>query len=119
MNEGNQELDTSGIIVTPGAISRIKEILAEEEQNSRLRIFVQGGGCSGFTYGFAIETTTEDDDIHVNSNPGSTIVTDPVSLGYLRGSVVDFVETIHGSNFQIENPNAETTCGCGSSFSPF
>lgn len=121
MNGVMQEPDTSGITVSPAALARVSEILREEAKGTYLRIFVQGGGCSGFTYGFSLEepSSADSDDITVVNLDSTVIVTDPVSLQYLSGSVVDFQETLHGANFHIDNPNAETTCGCGSSFSPF
>ena len=104
------------IIVTESAASKIKELLAEESKNdSGLRVFVQGGGCSGFQYGLMIEENGGVGDQTYESN-GIRLYVDPVSLSYLKGAEVDFVDTITGGGFTIKNPNATSTCGCGSSF---
>lgn len=105
------------IHVTPTAAAKIQELLAEEgKSDSGLRVFVQGGGCSGFQYGLMIEENTGVGDQTFESN-GIRLYVDPVSLSYLKGAEVDFVETITGGGFTIKNPNATSTCGCGSSFS--
>ena len=80
-----------------------------------LRVFVEGGGCSGFQYGFQLESQTEDDDIVIQSN-GITLLTDPLSAQYLMGAEVDYLDDLMGARFFVNNPNASTTCGCGSSF---
>jgi iron-sulfur cluster insertion protein len=107
----------SFITVTEAAASKIKELLAEEgKTESGLRVFVQGGGCSGFQYGLMIEEGTGGvGDQTIDSN-GIKLFVDPVSLSYLKGAEVDFVDTITGGGFTIKNPNATSTCGCGSSF---
>ena len=104
------------INVSSAAASKITELLAEEQKlNSGLRVFVQGGGCSGFQYGLMIEENGGDGDQVFESN-GVTLFVDPISIRYLKGAEVDFVETVTGGGFTIKNPNATSTCGCGSSF---
>ena len=104
------------INVSPNAATKITELLAEEQkQNSGLRVFVQGGGCSGFQYGLMIEESGGDADQVFESN-GVKLFVDPISIRYLKGAEVDFVETVTGGGFTIKNPNATSTCGCGSSF---
>ena len=104
--------------VTEAAASQIKELLSEEgKHDSGLRVFVQGGGCSGFQYGLMIEEGGAGvGDLAFESN-GVRLFVDPVSISYLKGAEVDFVDTITGGGFTIRNPNASSTCGCGSSFS--
>lgn len=105
------------ITVTESAVEKLKEILAEEENpNLKLRIFVQGGGCSGFQYGFTLDDEIKDDDFDIESN-GVSILVDSVSSSYLQGAIIDFKNDDFSSNFVIKNPNATSTCGCGSSFS--
>lgn len=105
------------ITLTESAQFKIKELLCEESStNQKLRIFVQGGGCSGMQYGFTFDEQQAEDDFEITFNGGSMLV-DYVSSQYLQGAVVDFKEDVMGSNFSIENPNATTSCGCGSSFS--
>ena|SRR5688572_25699087 len=101
------------INVTETAASRISELLAEEQKvNSGLRVFVQGGGCSGFQYGLMIEESLGESDQIFESN-GVKLYVDPISIRYLKGAEVDFVETVTGGGFTIKNPNAVSTCGCG------
>jgi iron-sulfur cluster assembly accessory protein len=105
------------INVSTSAASKINELLAEENKTgSGLRVFVQGGGCSGFQYGLMIEESGGAGDQVFESN-GVRLFVDPVSISYLRGAEVDFVDTVTGGGFTIRNPNATSTCGCGSSFS--
>jgi iron-sulfur cluster assembly accessory protein len=105
------------ITVTEAAAGKIRELLSEEgKAESGLRVFVQGGGCSGFQYGLMIEESGGVGDQLFESN-GVRLFVDPVSISYLRGAEVDFVDTITGGGFTIKNPNASSTCGCGSSFS--
>ena len=107
---------SSLITVTESAATKIKDLLAEESKtDSGLRVFVQGGGCSGFQYGLMIEENGGVGDQTYESN-GIKLYVDPVSLSYLKGAEVDFVDTITGGGFTIKNPNATSTCGCGSSF---
>ena len=103
--------------ISPNAEKKIMEILSQEDPNARLRMFVEGGGCSGFQYGFSIETDVNTDDWEIDLNE-TKILVDPVSMQYLENIVLDFREDLQGSRFVINNPNAATTCGCGSSFSP-
>lgn len=101
------------ITVTETAQAKIADILAEENNaNLKVRAFVQGGGCSGFQYGFTLDEVTGEDDFEVNG-----MLVDSTSMQYLAGAVIDYKDDINGSSFSITNPNAETTCGCGSSFS--
>lgn len=106
------------IQVSPTAELKILEILSSEEPNSRLRIFVEGGGCSGFQYGFTIDKDTSDDDWEIALN-NTVILVDPVSMQYLENLILDFKSDLEGDRFVVNNPNAVTTCGCGSSFSPY
>jgi iron-sulfur cluster assembly accessory protein len=104
------------INVSPSAASKISELLAEEQKHdSGLRVFVQGGGCSGFQYGLMIEESGGEADQIFESN-GVKLFVDPISIRYLKGAEVDFVDTVTGGGFTIKNPNATSTCGCGSSF---
>jgi iron-sulfur cluster insertion protein len=101
------------ITITDAAQAKIADILAEENNaNLKVRAFVQGGGCSGFQYGFTLDEVTGEDDFEV-----SGVLVDAMSMQYLTGAVIDFKDDVNGSSFSISNPNAETTCGCGSSFS--
>jgi len=105
------------ITVTEAAAGKIRELLNEEgKTESGLRVFVQGGGCSGFQYGLMIEEAGGVGDQLFESN-GVKLFVDPVSVSYLKGAEVDFVDTITGGGLTIKNPNATSTCGCGSSFS--
>ena len=101
------------ITITESAKSKIADILAEENNaNLKVRAFVQGGGCSGFQYGFTLDEEQAEDDFDING-----VLVDSMSMQYLTGAPIDYKESVHGSQFTIENPNATTTCGCGSSFS--
>ncbi len=105
------------INVSTVAASKITELLAEEQKpNSGLRVFVQGGGCSGFQYGLMIEDAPGTVDQQFESN-GVKLFVDPISARYLTGAEVDFVDSVTGGGFTIRNPNAKSTCGCGQSFS--
>lgn len=104
------------VTVTERAAKRIAEIVATEKDNSMLRVSVNGGGCSGFQYKFDLVAQREDDDTVLERN-GATVLIDPVSLGFLVGSEIDFVDELIGASFQIRNPNATASCGCGTSFS--
>ena len=105
------------IEITNSAILKIADILAEENNPKiMLRTFVQGGGCSGFSYGFTLDEEQNEDDFLIKK-PGITILVDAMSMQYLQGATIDYKEEIMGSNFVIKNPNAQSTCGCGSSFS--
>ena len=106
----------SVINVSAIAASKIAELLAEEnKQDAGLRVFVQGGGCSGFQYGLMIEDSPADADQVYQSN-GVKLYVDPISVRYLKGAEVDFVDNVAGGGFTIRNPNAVSTCGCGQSF---
>jgi iron-sulfur cluster insertion protein len=107
------------INVTPSAATKISELLAEENKaGAGLRVFVQGGGCSGFQYGLMIDEGEGDasTDAIIETN-GVKLLVDPISARYLKGAEVDFVDNVTGGGFTIKNPNAKSTCGCGSSFS--
>ena len=105
------------IEITDSAKEKIKDLLAEENNpNLKLRTFVQGGGCSGFQYGFSFDEEQNDDDWEFEIDNHKMIV-DAMSMQYLDGAVIDYKEDLMGASFSIKNPNAETTCGCGSSFS--
>ena len=105
------------MIISDSATHKIRELVLEEQNpDLKLRVYIIGGGCSGFQYGFAFEEETEDGDFVIN-NDGVEMMVDPMSYPYLMGSVVNYKEDLQGSRFVVENPNAKTTCGCGSSFS--
>ncbi len=104
------------VTISKKAASRIAGILAAEPAGSALRVSVSGGGCSGFQYGFEIDTNRGGDDLVIERD-GATVVIDPVSLNYLEGSQIDFVDDLIGAAFQVRNPNATAACGCGTSFS--
>lgn len=104
------------ITITEAAQAKISEVLAEEPK-SKLRMFIQGGGCAGFSYGFTIDEEQNEDDFEFTAGSSSVLV-DSLSLQYLEGSVVDYKDDLEGSRFSISNPKASSTCGCGSSFSP-
>lgn len=105
------------IEITDNARSKIVEILKEEENpNLMLRTFIEGGGCSGFQYGFALVEDKDPSDLAIELSDGHNLLVDFVSMHYLEGCTIDYVEGIMGEQFVIDNPNAETTCGCGSSF---
>ena len=101
---------------TAAAAAKVRELIAEEGNDAlKLRVFVQGGGCSGFQYGFEFDEAQGEDDLAVVTD-GVSLLVDPLSLQYLAGAVVDYSESLSGAQFVIRNPNAKTTCGCGSSF---
>ena len=106
----------TGITLTERAARRINEIMASEPQGSKLRISVNGGGCSGFQYAFDVEKGQAEDDVVVERD-GAAVLVDQVSLQYMDGSVIDFVDDLIGQSFKIENPHATASCGCGPSFS--
>jgi len=107
------------ITITESATSRIREVLIEQnEPAAKLRVFVQGGGCSGMSYGFTIDDESSEDDFVITSEDIDLLI-DSISMQYLQGSVIDYKEDAMGSNLSISNPNAQTTCGCGSSFNPY
>ncbi|WP_018935150.1 iron-sulfur cluster insertion protein ErpA [Thioalkalivibrio sp. ALJ24] len=107
----------SPLVFTDAAASKVKGLIEEENNdNLKLRVFVSGGGCSGFQYGFTFDETIGDGDTVVE-NGGVTLLIDPMSFQYLVGAEIDYSEGLEGAQFVIRNPNASTTCGCGSSFS--
>lgn len=102
---------------TDNAAQKVKALIKEEGNNAlKLRVYITGGGCAGFQYGFTFDENVNEGDTEIE-NAGVTLVVDPMSYQYLAGSEVDYVENLQGSQFLIRNPNASTTCGCGSSFS--
>jgi iron-sulfur cluster insertion protein len=102
---------------TPSAAAKVAELIVEEgNPNLKLRLYVTGGGCSGFSYGFAFDDVAAEDDTLITT-AGVDLVVDAMSLQYVLGAKVDFEDGLEGSRFVIHNPNAQTTCGCGSSFS--
>ncbi|HSR65006.1 MAG TPA: iron-sulfur cluster insertion protein ErpA [Xanthomonadaceae bacterium] len=101
---------------TAAAARKVRELVAEEGNAAlKLRVYIQGGGCSGFQYGFEFDEQQGEDDLAVETD-GVTLLVDPLSLQYLMGAEVDYSESLHGAQFVIRNPNAKSTCGCGSSF---
>lgn len=105
------------IVFTDAAATKVNELIQEEDNpDLMLRVFVAGGGCSGFQYGFTFDDSTEEGDSSIE-NQGVTLVVDPMSVQYLMGAEIDYKEDLQGAQFVIRNPNATTTCGCGSSFS--
>ena len=113
---GIQTYIPSALEVTDSAIAKVQSLKSEEEnENLKLRVYVTGGGCSGFQYGFSFEDNMAEDDTPV-SREGVTVLVDSLSFQYLAGSTVDYEVGLMGSRFVITNPNASTTCGCGASF---
>lgn len=117
-SEAEAEIDIpSPLVFTDAAATKVKGLIEEENNdNLKLRVFVSGGGCSGFQYGFTFDETVSDGDTVVE-NGGVTLLIDPMSFQYLAGAEIDYTEGLEGAQFVIRNPNATTTCGCGSSFS--
>lgn len=109
--------DPAAMRLTDNAAKKVSLLVSEEgNPNLKLRVYVTGGGCSGFQYGFSFDEVVNDDDT-VITNHGANLLVDPLSFQYLMGSNVDYVEGLQGSRFVVENPMATTTCGCGMSFS--
>ncbi len=107
----------SPLLFSNAAATKVKQLIDDEGNDQlMLRVFVTGGGCSGFQYGFTFDETVNDGDTEVE-NQGVTLLIDPMSYQYLVGAEIDYKEDLQGSQFVIRNPNAQTTCGCGSSFS--
>ncbi|HVE90564.1 MAG TPA: iron-sulfur cluster insertion protein ErpA [Burkholderiaceae bacterium] len=105
------------LVFTDAAAAKVKNLIEEEGNNDlKLRVFVQGGGCSGFQYGFTFDEVVNEDDAWMEKN-GVTLLIDSMSYQYLVGAEIDYKEDLEGAQFVIKNPNATTTCGCGSSFS--
>lgn len=112
---GYQQLE-SPLVFTADAAAKVRELMQEEGNDAlKLRVYIQGGGCSGFQYGFEFDESQNEDDLAITTD-GVTLLVDPLSLQYLMGATVDYSETLRGAQFSIRNPNARTTCGCGSSF---
>lgn len=107
---------TDSLTITDRAASRIGKILAGEGDGAMLRVSVEGGGCSGFQYKFGVDKVKADDDLTFVRN-GITVLVDPVSVNYLAGSELDYVDDLIGASFRVNNPNATASCGCGTSFS--
>lgn len=117
MNTPNYQNIEAPLSMTASAAAKVASLIAEEANPElKLRVYISGGGCSGFQYGFSFDELAEDDDLSVQRD-GVTLIVDPLSLQYLMGAEVDYRESLQGSQFVIRNPNAKTTCGCGSSFS--
>ncbi len=105
------------LVFTDNAAAKVKTLIEEEGNDAlKLRVFISGGGCSGFQYGFTFDEETNDGDTEIE-NAGVTLLVDPMSFQYLTGAEIDYTEGLEGAQFVIRNPNATTTCGCGSSFS--
>jgi iron-sulfur cluster insertion protein len=105
------------LVFTDSAANKVKDLIDEEgNPGLKLRVFVTGGGCSGFQYGFTFDETANEDDTTMIKN-GVTLLIDPMSFQYLSGAEIDYQESVEGAQFVIKNPNATSTCGCGSSFS--
>ncbi|MFV2090501.1 MAG: iron-sulfur cluster insertion protein ErpA [Pseudomonadales bacterium] len=115
--ETSSDTAMPGIVFTSAAARKVQELIMEEANpNLKLRVYISGGGCSGFQYGFSFDEERSDDDFAVDKD-GVTLLVDPLSIQYLMGAEVDYSESLQGAQFVIRNPNASTTCGCGSSFS--
>ena len=111
------DTQTDPLVFTQAAARKVKQLIQEEGNDAlKLRVFVTGGGCSGFQYGFSFDEKVEEGDTSV-VNEGVTLLVDPMSFQYLAGAEIDYSEGLEGAQFVIRNPNATTTCGCGSSFS--
>jgi len=112
-----QSFNPASINLSARAVRKVRELVAEEENQAlKLRVYITGGGCSGFQYGFSFEEAAAEDDAAIEKD-GITVLVDPMSFQYLVGSEVDYTEGLEGSRFIVNNPNAATTCGCGASFS--
>jgi iron-sulfur cluster assembly accessory protein len=109
------QVTTEQVTVTDRALRQIGQILGHEPPGTMLRVSVEGGGCSGFQYKFDMERTQAPDDVLIRRD-GAAVLIDPVSLGYLAGSEIDFVDDLIGASFRINNPQAKASCGCGTSF---
>lgn len=116
MTEVNANIE-SPLVFSEAAAIKVKELITEEDNDAlKLRVFISGGGCSGFQYGFTFDENIEEGDTVVEKE-GVQLLIDPMSIQYLMGAEIDYSEGIEGAQFVIRNPNASTTCGCGSSFS--
>ena len=111
-----EQTQVETITLTPTAADAVRNLLKKRELNGYgLRVYVQGGGCSGYQYGMALDNNFREEDL-ITDCYGVKVIVDEVSINYMRGSTIDFVEDIMGSGFKVENPNAVASCGCGSSF---
>ena len=109
--------ESQSLLFTDSAVTKVRELIDDEgNDNLMLRVFISGGGCSGFQYGFTFDENTDDSDTIIERG-GVKLLVDPMSIQYLTGAEIDYSEGIEGAQFVIRNPNARTTCGCGSSFS--
>ncbi len=120
MNKLTESVDLQAppppLVFTDAAAAKVKDLMAEEgNPDLKLRVFVQGGGCSGFQYGFTFDETVNDDDTSIDKE-GVQLLVDPMSFQYLFGAEIDYKDDLEGAQFVIRNPNATSTCGCGSSF---
>jgi iron-sulfur cluster insertion protein len=112
-----ETFNPASINLSASAIRKVRQLVTEEENDElKLRVFITGGGCSGFQYGFTFDELAAEDDTAIEAD-GVILLVDPMSFQYLVGSVVDYTEGLEGSRFVVNNPNATATCGCGSSFS--
>jgi iron-sulfur cluster insertion protein len=112
-----QDAALNPLQITPAAVAKVRELIDEEGNPAlKLRVYITGGGCSGFQYGFSFDEERAEDDLALEAPGGTTVVVDPMSLQYLMGAEIDYSESLSGAQFVIRNPNAKTTCGCGSSF---
>ncbi len=109
-------LTEANIALSPAAAAQIKQIMSADKTALFLRISVEGGGCSGFSYKFDLTGQADDDDLHIEKD-GATVLVDPMSAEFMTDSVIDYVDELIGASFQIKNPNATAACGCGTSFS--
>ncbi len=117
MTEAENLTPADPLVFTDSAAAKVQELIAEEgNPDLKLRVFVQGGGCSGFQYGFTFDEVVNEDDTSITKE-GVTLLIDPMSYQYLVGAEIDYKDDISGAQFVIKNPNATSTCGCGSSFS--
>ena len=117
MNATATDTNVAPIAFSDSAAQKVRDLIAEEgNPNLMLRVYISGGGCSGFQYGFTFDENKSEDDT-VLERGGVTVLIDPMSMQYLMGAEIDYTEGLQGSSFVIRNPNASTTCGCGSSFS--
>ena len=110
-------MEQTAVKITKSAADKIIDLLAEEGPNAKMRLSISGGGCSGFQYGFEFDSSYDDSDIIFNEN-GAELIVDKVSIMYINGSTVDFEDKLMESSFKVINPNAASSCGCGTSFSP-
>lgn len=116
MSVVQQQMPTP-LFFSDSAIAKVRELVEEEENpNLKLRVYVTGGGCSGFQYGFSFDDSQDEEDTAIEKG-GATLLVDPMSYQYLVGATIEYTEGLQGSQFVVNNPNASSTCGCGSSFS--